>query len=134
MIYSLRLAYRMKQGSTDCVVAGTNYVFASTPGATIHLLNHHFKSTRSWKAHDRGDVRHIRQIPSTSYLLTLSEDLTHEPELRVWNLDVNEKKTGNPKCLCSLIVQNGRKNFPVTAFTVTSDLTQLAVGFGRQSW
>lgn len=76
-------------------------------------------------------MRNIHQIPDTPYLLTLSEDLSHEPELKVWNLDQNEKKTGYPKCLCTLTVQNGRKNFPVSAFAVTSDLTQLAVGFGN---
>lgn len=67
----------------------------------------------------------------TPYLVTLAEDLSHEPELKVWSLDQTEKKTGTPKCLCTLTVQNGRKNFPVTAFTVTSDLAQLAVGFGN---
>ena len=76
-------------------------------------------------------MRHIQQVPGTPYLLTLSEDLSNEPELRVWNLDLSEKKTGNPKCLCSITVQNGRKNDPVTAFAVTGDLTQLAVGFGN---
>jgi len=103
----------------------------STNGGIVQLLDQNFKSTRSWKAHERGDVNHISQIPSTSYLLTLAEDLSHEPELKVWNLDQIEKRTGHPKCLCTLTVQNGRKNFPITAFTVTSDLTQLAVGFGN---
>ena len=70
-------------------------------------------------------------MPDTAYIVTLADDLSHEPELKVWTLDQIEKKTGNPKCLCSLTVQNGRKNSPVTAFAVTTDLTQLAVGFGN---
>jgi vacuolar protein sorting-associated protein 11 len=94
-------------------------------------LDHNFKPTRSWKAHDSGDVTQIAQILDTSYLVTLAEDLSQEPGLKVWNLDQVEKKTGHPKCLCTLTVQNGRKNFPVTAFTVTSDLSQIAVGFGN---
>ena len=102
-----------------------------TPDGIVHLLDQNFKSARSWKAHDAGSITHIKQIAETSYLLTLAEDLSHEPELKVWNLDQTEKKTGSPKCLCTLTVQNGRKSFPVTAFTVTSDLTQLAVGFGN---
>jgi tetratricopeptide (TPR) repeat protein len=97
----------------------------------LHLLDQSFKSTRSWKAHDAGSVTHVEQISETQYLLTLAETLSQEPELKVWTLEQNDKKTGNPRCLCSLAVQNGRKNFPVSAFTATSDLAQLAVGFGN---
>lgn len=102
-----------------------------TPSGTVHLLDQNFKSARSWKAHDAGSITHIEQVDETAYLLTLAEDLSREPELKVWGLDQTEKKTGGPRCLCTLTVQNGRKNFPVTAFTVTSDLTQLAIGFGN---
>ena len=49
----------------------------------------------------------------------------------MWSLDLTDRKTGGPKCLSSLVVQNGRKNFPVSAFTVTHDLAQLAVGLGN---
>lgn len=95
------------------------------------MLDHAFKSVRSWKAHDAGSVTHVTQVHDTSYLITLAETLQHEPELKVWTLDQTEKKTGFPRCLCTLTVQNGRKNFPVSAFAVTSDLVQLAVGFGN---
>lgn len=113
------------------MVAGSNNIFVGTPSGTVQLLDQNFKSTRSWRAHDAGAVTHIQQVPETTYLLTLAEDLSHEPALRVWNLEQTDKKTGNPKCLCSLVVQNGRRNDPVTAFTVTHDLTQLAVGFAN---
>ena len=120
-----------QQGSTSCVAAGTKNLLVGTPDGFVHLLDQNFKSARSWKAHDAGSVTNIKQVADTAYLLTLAEDLSHEPQLKVWGLDQTEKKTGNPKCLCTLTVQNGRKNFPVTAFTVTSDLAQLAVGFGN---
>jgi len=101
-----------------------------TPDGTVHLLDQSFKSSRSWKAHN-SSVTNVKQVPETSYLVTLSEDLSHEPDLKVWNLDLTEKKTGYPRCLCNLTVQNGRKAFPVTAFAITSDLSELAVGFGN---
>lgn len=102
-----------------------------TPEGSVHLLDQNFKAARSWKAHDRGSITHVEQVAETPYLLTLAEDLSNEPELKVWSLDQTEKKTGAPRCLCTLTVQNGRKSFPVTAFTVTSDLSQLAAGFGN---
>jgi vacuolar protein sorting-associated protein 11 len=113
------------------VAAGSNNVLIGTPSGTVHLLDQSFKSARSWKAHDTGAVTQVKQVPDTSYLLTLSEDLSHEPELRVWSLEQTEKKTGQPKCLSSITVQNGRKAFPVTDFAVTSDVAQLAVGFAN---
>ena len=115
------------------MTAGPKNIHVGTPDGLIHLLDQNFKSTRSWKAHNVGSITSIKHIPETTYLVTLSEDLSHEPELKVWNLDRSNKKTGYPECLCTLAVQNGRKNFPVTAFTVTNDLTQLATGFGNGS-
>ena len=114
----------------SCVSPGSDNIFAGTPDGIIHTLDKSFKSARSWKAHD-ANISHIRHIEDTSYLLSLAEDLVHEPELKVWTLDQTEKKTGIPKCLCTVTVQNGRKNFPVSAFAVTSDIAQLAVGFAN---
>ena len=87
--------------------------------------------TRSWRVHDAGSVADVKPVSETPYLVTFVEDLIHEPELKVWNLDQSEKKTGDPRLLCSLAVQNNRQNFPITAVTITSDLTQIAVGFAN---
>ena len=46
-------------------------------------------------------------------LVTIAENLPHEPQLKVWALDKVEKKTGIPKCLSSIKIQNGRRPFPV---------------------
>lgn len=58
-------------------------------------------------------LRRIQHIPQTNFLVTVCEDLPAEPQLRVWALDKTDKKTGTPKCLCSVSVQNGRNPFPV---------------------
>lgn len=113
------------------MAAGTDKIIVGTPDGIVHLLDQTFKPARSWKAHQSGSVTHTKQVPETPYLVTLSEDLSNEPELKVWSLDQTEKKTGNPKCLCSVSVQNQRKTFPVIDIAVTSDLAQLAVGFGN---
>ncbi|RMX79803.1 hypothetical protein D0869_08039 [Hortaea werneckii] len=122
---------RLDQGSASCIAAGSQNVFVGTPEGSVHLLDQSLKSVRSWKAHDAGSLTHLTQVPESSYFLTLAEDLSHEPELKVWNLDQTEKKTGHPKLLCTLRVQNQRKTFPVIDIAVTTDLAQLAVGFGN---
>jgi vacuolar protein sorting-associated protein 11 len=55
----------------------------------------------------------MKQVEATSLLVTISEDLSHEPVLNVWALDKTEKKTGGPKCLSTTSIQNGRRQFPV---------------------
>lgn len=46
-------------------------------------------------------------------LVTIIEDLSSEPVLKVWALDQIDKKTGDPRCASSLTVTNGKKYFPV---------------------
>ena len=55
----------------------------------------------------------MKLVDGTALLVTIVEDLSNDPVLKVWALDKIEKKTGAPKCLSSLEVQNGRRQFPV---------------------
>lgn len=55
----------------------------------------------------------MKQVDGTGLLVTIAEDLSNEPTLKVWALDKAEKKTGGPKCLSTLSIHNGRKQFPV---------------------
>ena len=55
----------------------------------------------------------MKQIEGTALLVTIAEDLSSEPVLKVWALDKLDKKTGAPKCLSTLEIQNGRRMFPV---------------------
>lgn len=65
--------------------------------------------------------------------MTISEDLSSEPLLRVWALDQIVKKTGLPTCLSELRISNRLKQFPISAFAALDDLSQLAVGFANGS-
>lgn len=58
----------------------------------------------------------MKQVNGTALLLTIAEDLSREPVLRLWALDKTEKKSGVPKCVSSLEIHNGRKQFPVGNF------------------
>lgn len=97
----------------------------------LRSFDHSFKVVQSFKAHDTGSITHILPIPHSAIVITLAEDLPNEPVMRVWALDKQEKKTGQPRCLCTVSIQNGRKPFPVSAFAVLRDVTQVAVGFAN---
>ncbi|KAF2149049.1 vacuolar protein sorting-associated protein 11 [Myriangium duriaei CBS 260.36] len=123
----------LEPGSFTCIAAGQNNIFVGSPDGHLRLLNQSFKTVQSFKVHESSNVTHITPVPNSSYLVTLSEDLSNEPELKVWALDKPEKKTGIPKCLSTVSVQNGRRQFPVSAFAVLPDLSQIAVGFANGS-
>lgn len=63
----------------------------------------------------------MKQVEGTSLLVTIAEDLSHEPILKVWALDKPVKKTGLPTCQSSLSIQNGRKQFPVSGISADVD-------------
>ncbi|KAK5000348.1 Vacuolar protein sorting-associated protein 11 [Elasticomyces elasticus] len=101
------------QGKISSVTSGGNSVYVGTEDGVVHVLDQSFKPSKSFKAHDVGAVRHIKRVPETSYLVTLAEDLSNEPTLKVWALDKLDKRTDSPKCLSTVSIQNGRKQFPV---------------------
>ncbi|KAL1985395.1 hypothetical protein VTN96DRAFT_7956 [Rasamsonia emersonii] len=116
-----------------CLCTGSDNLFLGTNDGVVHIVSSSFKVVRSFKAHDAGSIRHMKQVEGTSLLVTIAEDLPNEPVLKVWALDEIGKKTGAPRCLSTLSVQNGRRPFPVSAFAALDDLSQLAVGFANGS-
>ena len=106
----------------------------------VRILSQAFKVVRTFKAHDTGSITHMKQVDGTALLVTISEDLSNEPVLKVWALDKTEKKTGAPKCLSTLGIHNGRKQFPVSeekmlsqAFLPTNRLRSLRLQPSRIS-
>lgn len=75
----------------------------------------------------------MRQVEGTSLLVTVAEDMSSDPVLKVWALDKVVKKTGMPTCLSTVGVSNARRQFPISAFAATEDLKQIAVGFANGS-
>ena len=82
----------------------------------MHILSSTFKPVRTFAAYDSdaGAVTHLRLVDGTAFLVTIAEDLSNEPVLKVWALDKIDKKTSAPRCLSSVSIQNGRRQFPVS--------------------
>ncbi|KAL6719443.1 Vacuolar protein sorting-associated protein 11 [Lecanora helva] len=115
----------------SCLCSGSDNLFVASNDGHVRILSQTFRVLRTFKAHESGTITNIRQVEGTSLLITISEDLSNEPLLKVWALDQMEKKSGAPKCLSTLSIQNGRKQFPISAFAILENLSQLAVGFGN---
>ncbi|KAF3025668.1 hypothetical protein E8E14_013787 [Neopestalotiopsis sp. 37M] len=115
------------------VCSGSDSLFLGTFDGYVRIIGASWKIARSFQAHDAGRITHMRQVEGTSLLVTVAEDLSNEPVLKVWALDKPVKKTGLPTCLSTLNINNGRKQFPISAFTAEDDLSQVAVGFANGS-
>lgn len=90
-------------------------------------------------------ISHIKCLPHTSLLLTVSFRTGHPLCVQLWNLDRLElgKRSGGldsnqakekeketvPHLHATVNVQNGANTFPLTAFAVSSDNNVLAFGF-----
>ncbi|KAE8414081.1 hypothetical protein BDV36DRAFT_286514 [Aspergillus pseudocaelatus] len=112
---------------------GSSNLFLGSTDGFVHLISPSFKLVRSFNASEGGPITHIKQIEGTSLLVTIADDASNEPALKVWALDKTEKKTGDPKCLSTTPVQNARRPFPISAFAAVPDLSQVAVGFANGS-
>ncbi|KAI0536191.1 vacuolar protein sorting protein-like protein [Xylaria digitata] len=113
------------------VCSGSESLFIGSDNGYVRIIGPSWKVVRSFQAHETGRITHMRQIEGTSLLVTVSEDLSNEPVLKVWALDKPVKKTGLPTCLSTISINNGRKQYPISAFTALDDLSQLAVGFAN---
>lgn len=96
------------------MATGSDNVFFGSSDGVVRILSQSFKIVRSFKAHETGAITFMKQVQGSSLLVTIAEDMPHEPVLKVWALDKLEKKTGIPRCVSTLSINNGRKPFPVS--------------------
>ncbi|KAK3939243.1 vacuolar protein sorting-associated protein 11 [Diplogelasinospora grovesii] len=120
------------------VCSGSESLFLGSYDGYVRIVGPSWKVVRSFQAYESGGpITHMRQVEGTSLLVTIAEepstaqDAPTQPVLKVWALDKPVKKTGIPTCLSTVTINNGRKPFPISAFTATEDLSQLAVGFAN---
>ncbi|KAH8601223.1 vacuolar protein sorting protein-like protein [Bisporella sp. PMI_857] len=123
----------LENNEISCICSGSENLFLGSHDGKVRILSSTFKVLRTFQAHDVGSITQMKQVEGTSLLVTIAEDLPNEPVLKVWALDKPVKKTGLPTCQSTLSISNGRKPFPISAFTALDDLSQLAVGFANGS-
>ncbi|KAF1817203.1 vacuolar protein sorting protein-like protein [Eremomyces bilateralis CBS 781.70] len=119
------------QGGITCVTTGSDNVFFGSSDGVVRILSQAFKVARSFKAYDSTAITHMKQVQGTALLVTIAEDLSTDPVLKLWALDKIDKRTGAPRCQTTIHIRNGGKRFPISAFDALEDLSQLAVGFAN---
>ncbi|TEA16878.1 Vacuolar protein sorting-associated protein 11-like protein [Colletotrichum sidae] len=124
-----RLFFESNEIASVC--SGSDSLFLGSYDGYVRIVGSSWKVVRSFQAHDVGTITHMRQIEGTSLLVTVAEDLSSEPVLKIWALDKLVKKTNMPTCLSTLHISNNKKQFPISAIDVLDNLSQVAVGFAN---
>jgi vacuolar protein sorting-associated protein 11 len=108
-------AHFLSKGDLTSIATGAETLFLGDANGNVRILSRAFKVIRSFRAADSAaaSIVQLKQVPNTSLLISIAEDLSNDPVLKVWALDKSEKKTGGPRCLCTVGIQNGRRQFPV---------------------
>ncbi|KAI6244613.1 Vacuolar protein sorting-associated protein 11 [Erysiphe necator] len=127
------LKFLLENNEITYVCSGPENIFFGCDDGVVRVLSPAFVVIQTFKAYDNGSITYMKQMQGTSFLVTIAEDITNEPVLKVWALNKPVKKTGLPTCQSSLSIQNGRKPFPITSVAIMDNLSQLAVGFGNGS-
>ncbi|KAJ3022002.1 Vacuolar protein sorting-associated protein 11 [Thoreauomyces humboldtii] len=82
----------------------------------------------SFQAHERH-VTHMKHMKHQNQLVSVGEDASGIPVVKVWNLDKKtDKNADTPVLQRSSKIQYGQKVFPVTALAVMENMTQVAIG------
>ncbi|QRV82816.1 Clathrin [Ceratobasidium sp. AG-Ba] len=104
-------------------------IIADTHGS-ISILDRMFEPTRTWIAYPNGRATHITE--RKGILVTVGEDASSRPQLKVWDLEHADKKSANPSqpiMLRSAPIKTSQP-YPVMCIALTSSLSHLALALG----
>ncbi|KAH6577766.1 hypothetical protein BASA83_008403 [Batrachochytrium salamandrivorans] len=82
----------------------------------------------SFKAHS-SPITHVKQMRRKPILLTIGEDDSATPTLKIWSIEKEAIESGKPAVLIQTKkITHKAKVFPVTAFAALENLNQIAIG------
>ncbi|KAJ6257977.1 hypothetical protein Dda_7767 [Drechslerella dactyloides] len=109
---------------------GMRHILLGLSSGNMVALSSKYTKAAIWKAHESGPITHARYLESRQILVTVSEDLTNPPEMRVWALKSSERKSLSAQLQSTLRI-NTQTVFPMTCFSVAKDLSDVAAAFAN---
>ncbi|KAI8593020.1 hypothetical protein BDZ88DRAFT_405220 [Geranomyces variabilis] len=106
---------------------GRGHLFFGDASGFITILNHAMAVVFSFQAHNHR-VTLMRHMKYKNQLVSVGEDDSGIPIVKVWNLDKPDQTANTPALQRSSKIQYGQKVFPVTALAVLENMTQVAIG------
>ncbi|KAI8902900.1 hypothetical protein BC833DRAFT_571048, partial [Globomyces pollinis-pini] len=110
------------KAQTTCI---TNGIFIGDMDGNLYHVDRSIKCTWLLKAYPKR-ITQLLYLKKRSILLSIGEDSAGVPTLKVWTVEA--VKSTPPTLIKSIRITYGNKIFPVTAFAVLENMTQVAVG------
>ncbi|KAF3912586.1 hypothetical protein ABW21_db0207984 [Orbilia brochopaga] len=112
------------------VCTGMRHILLGLSNGFVVALSSKYSKSAIWKAHEHGPITHAKYLESRKILVTISEDLTSPPEMKVWALKASERKSFSAQLQSTLRI-NTQTVFPMTCFSVAKDLSDVAAAFAN---
>jgi len=106
---------------------GRGHLIFGDSAGLITLVNYSLNLNYSYPAHP-SSITHVKIMKYKNILVSVGEDESLVPNIKVWNLDKMNKNTKSPVCLRTIKVNHAGKISPVTSIAILDSMSQMAIG------
>lgn len=106
---------------------GRGHLIFGDSAGLITLVNYSLNLNYSYPAHP-SSITHVKIMKYKNILISVGEDESSVPNIKVWNLDKMNKNTKSPVCLRTIKVNHAGKISPVTSIAILDSMSQMAIG------
>jgi len=106
---------------------GRGHLIFGDSAGLITLVNYSLNLNYSYPAHP-SSITHVKIMKYKNILVSVGEDESLVPNIKVWNLDKMNKNTKTPVCLRTIKVNHAGKISPVTSIAILDSMSQMAIG------
>jgi hypothetical protein len=106
---------------------GRGHLIFGDSAGLITLVNYSLNLNYSYPAHP-SSITQVKIMKYKNILISVGEDESSVPNIKVWNLDKMNKNTKSPVCLRTIKVNHAGKISPVTSIAILDSMSQMAIG------
>ncbi|KAF9438731.1 hypothetical protein BGZ76_005463 [Entomortierella beljakovae] len=98
--------------------------------SAVHIIDKGLQG-ETFLAYDGGRVTHVKQLRQRNILVTAGEDEHGSQVIKLWDLDKPDRNRPGPTLERAIRVIQSGNIFPISAFAVLENLSQIAVGLAN---
>ncbi|KAF9932825.1 hypothetical protein BGZ67_004546 [Mortierella alpina] len=119
-----------KSIESNVATSGRGHMVVADRSGLVHIIDKGMQ-VESFLAYDNGRVTHMKQLKQRNILVTIGEGDSSGQIIKLWDLDKPDRNKPGPTMAREIIVDPKGGAFPVSAFAVLENLSQVAVGFAN---
>ncbi|KAI8601539.1 hypothetical protein EDD21DRAFT_105583 [Dissophora ornata] len=114
---------------SNVATSGRGHMVVADRFGLVHIIDKGLRD-ESFLAYDSGRVSHMKQLKQRNILVTVGEEDAAQV-IKIWDLDKPDRNMSGPMLQRSIRVNQTGNIFPVSAFAVLENLSQIAVGLAN---